>query len=201
MLQRACYLLMALVLFAPPAHGGLVLNIDSTTEEVFFSGDLQGRSQHNFASSPRFIFWDIGDLSNDPESPDSTSLLDLNVLSIKSGPNADLIGLRFFDDGLRFFIRFATQNSLVDVEGTGNRSSYADASDAQKNFFEGLIGDTIPHNSAIGSATDVSVAGIAAVPEPTAPLTLGVIAALAIARRASKAKANRGNGANGNLTC
>ena len=151
------------------ARGNLVLNIDTATEEFFFTGNLQATAG---PSNNGIVRWEAGsDGSNTALSPPA-SVFD----AVGQSPVPSILSMQLASTGTVFVMAFpGSSGAAVNLDGSSERVKYDLAEPAQKLQFESLIGSSLINNINFGSAPAISVQGVAAVPEPSAFLAVGLL--------------------------
>ena len=147
--------------FTQTARADLILNIDTTTQEFFFTGDFFGEAGGNL------VQWALG-TGGVVDSFDISTGLDISGNSFNGAPT-----LAVGDTRIEISVP-VTSGGLFTMDGNGTRFSYSSLDPTRLAFFEGLDGSILPVTS--GEAPDISVvaspsATPTAIPEPS-PLLL-----------------------------
>jgi hypothetical protein len=146
------------------AHAGLLLHIDTATQEFFFSGSDSGTPVFFFSFYS--VIWDVGTIS------DPTELLPHDGLSA-SGNTLLSSNVDLYETGALTNAAFPFSDPVT-LTGNGKRKSYASANDAQRAYFEGTIGSRLTPSVGTGFS-DIRV-----VPEPSPLVLIGIAGALVI---------------------
>lgn len=151
------------------AHADLILNIDTSNEEFFFTGS------DTITLNGSEVVWRIG-----PSNSPSTSINLSSAIDIAGNtPISPSQLLQLSGNRTSVYYEFISTGNPT-FTGNGTRLSYALASNDEAAFLEGLIGSSIPLVQGTGGAP-IQVQGV---PEPSSFLLLPLaLVALAIKRQ------------------
>jgi len=144
-----------------------MLNVDTSTQEFFFTGSDTGTPFVDFAAQAG---WTNGVVTGGPNTQ-----FDLTTdFWTPSGPIQHFIDLR--DGGVQYFVSWFPLPPSVTASPLGQRTSYATATASQISFLESLNGEVL--TSTIGTGfLDIEIVVLGAttpVPEPSTFVAFGL---------------------------
>ena len=165
---RTVVLSLLVAVVTPSAHADLILNVDTSTQEFFFTGSDTGTPFTDFSGQ---VAWSIGSQPSATEIAIATDFWDATAPLQHN--------LLIADSGLQYFVSWFPVPSSVTANAAGARTSYATAPSTHINFLESINGTVLPSTLGTGfSGLSVVVASgsSTAVPEPGSTAILGISA-------------------------
>ncbi|MEP3480094.1 MAG: PEP-CTERM sorting domain-containing protein [Fuerstiella sp.] len=159
-------LLLLTVALPARSNADLILNVDTSAQEFFFTGTDTGTPFPDFAGLAE---WTLGT----PPSGPSTVVEIAHEFWTPIGPLQHNLALG--DAGIQYFVSWFPIPTTVTADAVGDRTSYASATLSQISFLEAANGTVL--TSTLGTGfSDISVVvlgSVASVPEPSVLTALG----------------------------